>query len=127
MAMRVAPSELTEVICVMPKICPNWRSSGVATEVATVFGSAPGNVARTLMVGKSISGSGATGSSLNASAPNSAMPIASSVVATGRWMNGSERFIAGYSAGAGLRLLKWFSSTRCIARYMTGVENSVSN
>ena len=42
----------------------NCCSSGVATEVAMVSGLAPGRVAQTVMVGKSTSGSAATGSSL---------------------------------------------------------------
>ena len=46
------------------------------------------------MVGKSICGSGETGSNINASPPASAMAAVSSVVATGRWMNGEEKFIS---------------------------------
>ena len=57
------PSTETEVICEMPAIWANCRSSGCATEVAMVSGLAPGNFACTLMVGNSTCGSGATGSS----------------------------------------------------------------
>ena len=57
------PSTLTEVICATPEICANWRSSGCATVLAIVSGLAPGNLALTMMVGKSTRGSGATGSS----------------------------------------------------------------
>ena len=96
MVMRVEPRLLAEVICVTPAICPNWRSSGVATELATVVGSAPGKEALTLMVGKSTSGSGATGSKLKANMPNKASPAASNVVAIGRWINGALRFIASF-------------------------------
>src|SRR5471032_712274 len=94
--MRVEPRLLAEVICVTPAICPNWRSSGVATELATVVGSAPGNEVLTLMVGKSTSGSGATGNRLKANTPNNASPAASNVVAIGRWINGALRFIASF-------------------------------
>ena len=51
---------------------------------------APGKAAPTEMVGKSTSGSGATGSTPYATAPARAMAIVSSVVATGLRMNGSE-------------------------------------
>ena len=71
---------------------PNWRSSGAATDVAIVSGSAPGSVAETWIVGKSTWGSGETGSRPQASIPLTARPIVSSVVATGRLMNGAEMF-----------------------------------
>ena len=58
----VAPIALTEVSSARPGICANWRSSGCATEDAMVSGLAPGRFAVTWMVGKSICGSGATGS-----------------------------------------------------------------
>jgi hypothetical protein len=41
--MLVEPSELTEVIWVMPGMSENWRSSGVATLEAMVSGLAPGS------------------------------------------------------------------------------------
>ena len=63
---------------------PRWRSSGVATVVAIVSGLAPGSCAVTEIVGKSTCGSGATGNLQNANMPASAMPMVSSVVATGR-------------------------------------------
>ncbi|KAF1030510.1 MAG: hypothetical protein GAK37_01316 [Pseudomonas sp.] len=94
MMIRAEPRLLDEVICVTPAICPNSRSSGVATELATVLGSAPGKDALTLMVGKSTSGSGATGSRLNAKMPNRARPAANNVVAMGRRIKGALRFIA---------------------------------
>ena len=74
-------------------IWPRWRSSGSATLVATVSGLAPGSCALTEIVGKSTCGSGATGSFENARTPAKAMPSVSSVVATGRLMNGAEMFI----------------------------------
>src|SRR5438045_2487164 len=89
------PSELDEVISVTPAMRPSDRSSGVATVAAIVSGLAPGSEACTEMVGKSTCGSGETGSSLNAIAPASATPSVSSVVATGRSMNGADRFMTG--------------------------------
>ena len=54
----------------------------------------PGIVAVTEIVAKSICGSGATGNWRNARAPESAMPMVSSVVATGLRMNSSvKRFL----------------------------------
>ena len=49
--MVVLPSWLVEVICVMPAMRPNMRSSGVATEEAMVSGLAPGRLAPTKIVG----------------------------------------------------------------------------
>ena len=92
---------LCDVISVTSAIWPRWRSSGLATLVATVSGLAPGNCALTEMVGKSTCGSGATGNLENASAPESAMPSVSSVVATGREMNGAEIFIPPARRGRG--------------------------
>ncbi len=43
--MLVEPSELTDVIWLMPWIRENWRSSGVATFEAIVSGLAPGGLA----------------------------------------------------------------------------------
>jgi hypothetical protein len=59
----LAPRTLMDVICVTPGICPNVRSSGCVTELAIVSGLAPGSCVETEMVGKSICGRGATGSS----------------------------------------------------------------
>ena len=72
---------------------PNWRSSGVATAEAIVSGLAPGMLADTEIVGKSTWGSGAIGSKWKAIPPASATATVSSVVATGRWMNGCAMFI----------------------------------
>ena len=47
----VCPVELREVIESRPAMLVNWRSSTVATEDDMVFGSAPGRLALTLMVG----------------------------------------------------------------------------
>ena len=57
----VVPSELVDVISVIPASRPNRRSSGVATDDAIVSGLAPGSEALTEMVGKSTLGRGATG------------------------------------------------------------------
>ena len=62
MVMAVEPSMLVEVIWLMPAMRPNCRSRGVATADAMVSGLAPGRDAPTEMTGKSICGSGATGS-----------------------------------------------------------------
>ncbi len=90
--IEVAPCALNEVISLTPAIWPSWRSSGVATEAAMVAGLAPGSVAVTWMVGKSMAGSGATGRRGNTIRPSTAMAAISSVVATGRAMNGADRF-----------------------------------
>src|SRR5271170_1029281 len=91
--MLVVPRKLDDVISVTPAILPNWRSSGVATDEAMISGAAPGKLAATDTVGKSTCGSDDTGSTRNATAPASAIAMVSSVVATGRCMNGAEIFI----------------------------------
>ncbi len=90
MTMVVEPSELVDVICVMPAIWPNCCSSGAATEVAMVSALAPAQVVVIWMVGKSTCGSGATGRNGNDTMPTKASAAINSVVATGRRMNGSE-------------------------------------
>src|SRR3954454_20705872 len=106
----VDPSELVLVISVTPAIRPNCRSSGVATADAIVSGLAPGRLAETEMVGDSTCGSGATGRKKYASAPASATATVSSVVPTGRRMNGADRLdIIGDSAGP--------SVTRCMTSH----------
>src|SRR3984957_6825274 len=92
MTMVEAPSELCDVIWVMPAIWPNCCSSGAATEVAMVSALAPDQVVVTWMVGKSTCGSGATGRNGNETMPTNAIAAIMSVVATGRRMNGSEIF-----------------------------------
>ena len=49
--MLVEPVELREVIESRPAMPVNWRSSTLATADDMVFGSAPGRLALTLMVG----------------------------------------------------------------------------
>jgi hypothetical protein len=91
--MRVLPWELFERISFTPAMLPMARSSGVATLDAMVSGLAPGRLAVTKMTGKSTCGSGDTGSCRNATAPASTIDRLSSVVVTGRLMNGAERLM----------------------------------
>src|SRR5205814_8983689 len=88
--MPVCPRPLDEVICVTPAMRPNCRSRGVATAEAIVSGLAPGRPAFNETVGKSTSGSGATGNFEYASAPASNTVTLSSDVPTGRRINGVE-------------------------------------
>src|SRR6516225_3189348 len=74
----------------MPAISPRRRSSGAATVAAITEGSAPGRVALTRIEGKSTLGTDATGRNSYATTPIRNSPIESSVVPTGRRMNGSE-------------------------------------
>ena len=83
MVMLLEPRVLADVISVTLAIRPNCLSRGVATDEAITSGLAPGRPAETEMVGKSICGSGETGSKINASPPASAIATVSSVVATG--------------------------------------------
>src|SRR5437868_6439954 len=57
----VEPWVLVDVIWSMPLMVENWFSSGEATDDAMVSGSAPGRLANTEMVGKSIFGRSDTG------------------------------------------------------------------
>src|SRR5438477_8096174 len=94
--MEVPPSVLTEVISDTPEIWPSRRSSGAATEDATVAGSAPGSEDETMMMGKSTRGIAATGIDRYATMPNKNKPMASNDVPAGRRMNGSEMFISSH-------------------------------
>jgi len=58
------PTELLDVISVIPAMRVNCFSSGVATAAAITSGLAPGRPALTMMVGKSTSGKAATGNSV---------------------------------------------------------------
>src|ERR1700691_2621018 len=93
MLTDVLPRVLEEVISATPAIWPNCRSSGVATDEAMISALAPGRLAETEIVGKSTSGSGATGSTKKAIAPAKATATVSSVVATGRRMEGADTFM----------------------------------
>jgi hypothetical protein len=94
------PRVLDEVISVTAAIRPNWRSKGVATEEAMISGLAPGKLANTDTVGKSTWGSGDTGSRKKATAPARNTAMTRSVVAIGRWINGSDIFMGNF-AGTG--------------------------
>ncbi len=89
----VEPSEFTEVIPSRPAMVENWFSSGVATADAIVSGLAPGRLAVTSSVGKSTFGRSLTGSERYATSPNSAIAAINKLVAIGRRMNVSEKFI----------------------------------
>src|ERR1039458_3608681 len=89
------PRVLTDVISVTPAIWARRRSSGAASEDATVAGSAPGRLAETLIIGKSTRGMAATGMSLKATTPAMKRPMASNEVPTGRRMNGAQTFMRG--------------------------------
>jgi hypothetical protein len=95
------PTALCEVISVTPAMTPRCRSSGVVTLVATVSGLAPGSEAETTMVGMSTFGNGDTGSRKKATPPDSASPMVSRVVATGRRMNGSAMLMARAQSACG--------------------------
>ena len=63
----------------------------------------PGSDAWTLIVGKSTCGSGETGSTRNATIPAISTATVSSVVATGRRMNGAEMFTRALPASGAMR------------------------
>ena len=91
--MLVEPCELLELIELTPAIVENCFSSGVATEAAIVSGLAPGRPAFTWIVGKSTVGRSFTGRRLYPIAPKMRIESTSRVVATGRRMKGSARFM----------------------------------
>lgn len=97
----VEPRALLLVIWVMPGMALNCTSSGVATDEAMVSGLAPGNWAVTWMVGKSASGSGATGRRGKAMAPSSTRAKVSSRVAMGWSMHQAETPLRVFMAGSG--------------------------
>src|SRR3954465_3168915 len=63
MVTEVVPDELCDVMEETPAMVENCDSSGVATALAMVWGSAPGRLAETEMVGKSTAGNSLTGKS----------------------------------------------------------------
>src|SRR3954465_12811448 len=97
--IAVVPSVLVDVISVTPAIRVSWRSSGVATVAAMISALAPGSAEDTVIVGKSIRGSGDTGSTANATAPAITSAADRRIVATGRRMNGADRFTPAPGAG----------------------------
>src|SRR5690606_27290872 len=94
MVMRVEPWLLRLLIWLTPAMLPRERSSGVATLDAMISGLAPGRLACTVITGKSMSGSGDTGSKPKLTPPSSRIARLISMVATGRAMKGAERFMA---------------------------------
>ena len=99
--IRVLPWLLRLFIWLTPAIEPSERSNGVATVEAMICGLAPGRLACTVMVGKSICGSGATGSRPKLTPPSSMIARLSSKVATGRRIKGAERFTVLLPLGEG--------------------------
>ena len=95
----VEPCKLVEFIDVRPEIVENCFSSGSATADAIVSGLAPGKLALTEIVGKSIAGRSATGSTRYDITPNTTMPSVMSVVVIGRLMNRAARFMNPPSVG----------------------------
>ena len=90
----VEPCMLVEFIDVRPEIVENCFSSGSATADAIVSGLAPGSEALTEIVGKSIAGRSATGSTRYDMMPKTTMPRVMSVVVIGRLMNRAARFMS---------------------------------
>ena len=89
----VLPVWLDELISSRPAIVVNCRSSGLATDEASVAGSPPGRLALTLRVGKSTLGRSLTGSARYARMPNTVMPSMIRLVAIGRLIKISDRFM----------------------------------
>jgi hypothetical protein len=71
----------------------------VATDDVIVSGLAPGKLAETTMVGKSICGSGAIGSTGYEMTPAKRIAIMRSEVATGRRIKGVDRLMASSPVG----------------------------
>src|SRR6185437_13278405 len=92
--MLVDPWLLDEVIESTPGIPDKALSSGVATADAMVSGSAPGRLARTLIVGKSMFGSSLTGSMKYPNVSKITRAAMTRIVMTGRSTNRREMFIA---------------------------------
>ncbi|MNW15207.1 hypothetical protein D3C71_2136490 [compost metagenome] len=65
----------------------------MATVEAMTSGLAPGRLACTTITGKSICGSGETGNRPKLTPPSNIIASESSMVATGRFMKGPDRFI----------------------------------
>ncbi len=91
--IRVVPWLELLVMVLTPAILPSERSSGVATVDAITSGLAPARLAETTITGKSMFGNGATGNKRKLTAPSSIIARLSRTVATGRRMNGAERFM----------------------------------
>jgi hypothetical protein len=96
----VLPCWFWEDIELTPAIVENCFSSGSATEEAIVSGLAPGRLALTLMVGKSMLGRSLTGSERYPMMPKRRMANITSVVITGRRMNCSAMLMAWFRLSA---------------------------
>src|SRR5438270_9024067 len=94
MTIWVCPRLDVDVMLSMPAIVENAFSSGVATVAAIVCGLVPGSVALTVIVGKSTFGRSDTANCRWATIPNTRIPIMTSVVMTGRFMNTVVKFIS---------------------------------
>lgn len=82
--IRVLSSELLEVILLISVMRLSERFSGVVTEDVIVFGDVSGSEALTIIIGKSICGSGAIGSIRKFSMSYRVMVIDSKIVVIGR-------------------------------------------
>src|SRR6266481_8986617 len=87
----VRPRRLVLVSSVTLAICPMRRSSGAATAVAIVWGSAPGRAAVTMIVGYSTRGRDATARKRNASAPLRNSASISRLTPTGRFRHVAKK------------------------------------
>ncbi len=87
---------MVDVIESRPEMFENWFSSGVATADAMVSGLAPGRLAVTSSVGKSTFGRSLTGQRAVRHQAEQAMAAIIRLVAMGRRMNVSEKFIYVY-------------------------------
>ena len=91
--MLVEPSELVELMTLMPSIVENSFSSGNATADAIFSGAAPGRFAVTEIIGVLKLGRAATGILKYATLPAMTVAIDSNTVMTGRLIHNSESVI----------------------------------
>jgi hypothetical protein len=89
----VEPSELVELMTLMPSIVENSFSSGSATAEAMISGEAPGKLADTEITGVLKLGRAATGILKYATLPAMTVAIDSNTVITGRLIHSSESVI----------------------------------
>ena len=91
--MRVVPVLLTELTESRPGIPENACSIGEATALAMSSALAPGRLAETETVGNATFGNMATGNARQANTPNRINAAKSTVVMTGRRMNGAAKLL----------------------------------
>jgi len=120
----VDPSELDDVISVIPAMRLSCRSRGVATDDAMISALAPGKDALMLIVGKSTCGRGDAGSTVYAIAPAMPMAMVSRIVATGLRMNGSEMLMLTFRFLQPVEILARFSLGNALR---DAVEEDVNN